>query len=166
MDRLQYNNKKANDKLVEERIKKGNTDKENLGYDFDKKVSEFINHYKNVHAAEKKLGKGFYVNASSMSRSNPVDVSKARNKEIGQEGKLLVIDLPFYFGKSRGNVVYSFSLNTPTGEKIVQIPAQHRYYPLNTYEIREIFVQIMDQDNRPINFERETFTLELYIKSF
>lgn len=69
-------------------------------------------------------------------------------------------------GKSRGNIVYSFPLNTPTGEKIVQIPAQHRYYPLNTYEIREIFIQIVDQDNRPIDFEGEKITLELYIKSF
>ena len=77
-----------------------------------------------------------------------------------------LIESNYENGKSRGNVVYSFPLNTPTGEKIVQIPAQHRYYPLNTYEIREIFVQIVDQDNRPINFEGETITLELYIKSF
>ncbi|MBP1528842.1 MAG: hypothetical protein H9Q65_06350 [Spiroplasma ixodetis] len=28
----------------------------------DEKISDFINHYKNVQAAEKKLGKGFYAN--------------------------------------------------------------------------------------------------------
>lgn len=52
--------------MVEKRIKNGNSEKENLGYrlknTIDKKITEFINHYKNVQAAEKKLGKGFYVN--------------------------------------------------------------------------------------------------------
>jgi hypothetical protein len=57
-----YNNKKANNKLVEERVKNNKTEKENLGYGIDEKVSDFINHYKNVQAAEKKLGKGFYAN--------------------------------------------------------------------------------------------------------
>ena len=56
-----YNNKKANNKLVEERIKNGNTEKENLGYGLNKKVSEFISQYKINETAEKKLGKGFYI---------------------------------------------------------------------------------------------------------
>ena len=67
-----YNNKKANNKLVEERIKSNKTEKENLGYGL---VSDFINHYKNVQAAEKKLGKGFYA--------NPM---RARNKETEGQG--------------------------------------------------------------------------------
>ncbi len=70
-----YNNKKANNKLVEERIKNNKTEKENLGYGLNEKVSSFINHYKNVQAAEKKLGKGFYV--------NPM---RARNKETEGQG--------------------------------------------------------------------------------
>ena len=78
-----YNNKKTNNKLVEEiRIKNNNTEKENLGYGLNatahpanEKVSDFINHYKNVQAAEKKLGKGFYV--------NPM---RARNKETEGQG--------------------------------------------------------------------------------
>ena len=41
----------------------------------DEKVSDFINHYKNVQAAEKKLGKGFYA--------NPM---RARNKETEGQG--------------------------------------------------------------------------------
>ena len=77
-----------------------------------------------------------------------------------------LIESNYENGKARGNIVYSFPLNTPTGEKIVQIPAQHRYYPLNTHEIREIFIQIVDQDDRPVDFEGETITLELYIKPF
>ncbi|MBP1527571.1 MAG: hypothetical protein H9Q66_06605, partial [Spiroplasma ixodetis] len=44
-----YNNKKANNKLVKDRIKKGDTDKENLGYGLnsmtkpsrDEKITEF-----------------------------------------------------------------------------------------------------------------------------
>jgi len=67
-----YNNKKANNKLVEERIQSNRTEKENLGYGL---VSDFINHYKNVQAAEKKLGKGFYA--------NPM---RARNKETEGQG--------------------------------------------------------------------------------
>lgn len=42
--------------------------------------------------------------------------------------------------------MYFFSLNNPTGEKIVQIPARHRYYSLNTNLVKEICVQIADQD--------------------
>lgn len=76
-----YNNKKANDKLVEERIKRGDTDKENLGYGFkeNEKVLEFINFHKNnqknIAAAKKKHGKGFYVNSS-----------RARSREVDDEG--------------------------------------------------------------------------------
>ena len=70
-----HNNKKANNKLAEERIKNNNTEKENLGYGLTEKVSDFINHYKNVQAAEKKLGKGFYV--------NPM---RARNRETEGQG--------------------------------------------------------------------------------
>lgn len=43
----------------------------------------------------------------------------------------------------------------------VQIPAQYRYYPLNTYEINEIFIQIVDEDIRPIDFEGGTITSEI-----
>lgn len=75
-----------------------------------------------------------------------------------------LIECNYENGKSRGNIIYSFPLNTPTGEKIVQIPAQHRYYPLNTYEIREALVQIVDQDNQLIDFEGEKISLELYVK--
>jgi len=41
----------------------------------DEKVLDFINHYKNVQAAEKKLGKGFYTN-----------LMRARNKETEGQG--------------------------------------------------------------------------------
>lgn len=34
-----------------------------------------------------------------------------------------LIELNYENGKSRGDIVYSFPLNTHTGEKIVQIPA-------------------------------------------
>ncbi len=77
-----------------------------------------------------------------------------------------LIESNYENGKSRGNIVYSFPLNTPTGEKIVQIPSQHRYYSLNSNLIKEIYVQIVDQDDRLINFEGETITLELYVNSF
>jgi hypothetical protein len=57
-----YNNKKANNKLVEERIKNQNTEKENLGYGLNPKVSEFISNHKIKETAEKKVaGKGFYI---------------------------------------------------------------------------------------------------------
>lgn len=57
-----YNNKKANNKLVEERIKNNATEKENLGYGLNEKVNEFISQYKINETATKKLGKGFYIN--------------------------------------------------------------------------------------------------------
>lgn len=75
-----------------------------------------------------------------------------------------LIESNYENGKSRGNIVYSFPLHTPTGEKIVQIPPQLRFYPLNSHTIKEIYVEIVDQDDRLINFEGETITMELYIK--
>ena len=39
----------------------------------DEKITEFINHYKNVQAANKKLGKGFYVNASKATRNKEIE---------------------------------------------------------------------------------------------
>lgn len=67
--------------------------------------------------------------------------------------------------KSKGNIVYSFPLNTIPGAKIVQIPSQLRHYPLNTFIIKDVFVEIVDQENRIIDFGGEIITLELYINS-
>lgn len=55
-----------------------------------------------------------------------------------------------------GNQEEILSLSFP-GERISQILAQHCYHPLNIiYEIRGIFIQIVDRNDCLDNFERAT----------
>jgi hypothetical protein len=76
-----------------------------------------------------------------------------------------LIDSNYENGKKNGNIIYSFPLDTKPGTKIVQRPTQLHYFPLNTNYIKEVYIQIVDQENRPINFQGERITLGLYIKS-
>jgi hypothetical protein len=78
--------------------------------------------------------------------------------------KINVINYNYENGKFNDNCIYQFSLNTPTGEKIVIEPANPKYVPLNTDVIRELWIDIVDQDNKPINFGHVPVTMEFHIR--
>lgn len=102
------------------------------------------------------IEKGRTVHSNILVDIYPVNAIRIRSNLINSN---------YENGKSRGNIIYSFPLDSKPGTKIVQIPSQFRYYPLNTYHIREVYIEIVDQNNRVIDFDGETISLEFYIKS-
>lgn len=102
------------------------------------------------------IEKGTTVHSDTIVNIYPVDAIRIRCN---------LIESNYENGKKNGNIIYSFPLNTLPGTKIVQMPIQLHYFPLNTNYIKEVYIQIVDQDNRPINFQGERITLGLYIKS-
>jgi hypothetical protein len=66
--------------------------------------------------------------------------------------KINVINCNYENGNFYDNYIYQFPLNTPIGEKIVEKPATPIYLPLNTDVIRELYIDIVDQDDKPVDF--------------
>lgn len=63
--------------------------------------------------------------------------------------------------KLHDTTLYEFPLATYIGEKIVERPASVSYYKVNTDIIHTLSLSIVDQDDRPVNFQGERITLIL-----
>ncbi|KAE9523283.1 hypothetical protein AGLY_016231 [Aphis glycines] len=60
--------------------------------------------------------------------------------------------------------IYEFFPSGRTGTKVVQSPSNLIYYRLNKTDINSITVQLVDQNNNPIDNFNETLTVVLHIK--
>jgi len=60
--------------------------------------------------------------------------------------------------------IYEFFPSGRTGSKVVQSPSNLIYYKLNKTVINSITVQLVDQNNNPIDNFNETLTVVLHIK--
>lgn len=60
--------------------------------------------------------------------------------------------------------IYEFFPSGRTGTKVVQSPSNLIYYRLNKTDINSITVQLVDQNNNPIDDFNETLTVVLHIK--
>lgn len=63
-----------------------------------------------------------------------------------------------------GHIIHEFYPTVPPGYKIVEIPTNVIYLPLNTTEIHNITVRLEDQKGRKINFRDEIITLRLHLR--
>lgn len=69
----------------------------------------------------------------------------------------------FANGKST-HIIHMFYPTVPPGFKIVEHPTNVIYLPINTREIREITLKIVDQNGKLINFKKELITIRLHLK--
>jgi len=60
--------------------------------------------------------------------------------------------------------IYEFFPSGRTGSKVVQSPPNLIYYRLNKTDINSITIQLVDQNNNPIDNFNETLTVVLHIK--
>ena len=62
------------------------------------------------------------------------------------------------------HIIHEFFPSVPPGYKIVEIPRNVMYLPINTSTIRNITVKIVDENDKLVNFQGETITLRLHLK--
>ncbi|KAE9522017.1 hypothetical protein AGLY_017579 [Aphis glycines] len=62
--------------------------------------------------------------------------------------------------------IYEFFPSGRTGSKVIQSPPNLIYYKLNKTNIDSITVQLVDQDQKPIDNFGETLTIVLHIKRY
>lgn len=63
------------------------------------------------------------------------------------------------------HILHQFFPIVPPGFKIVDRPQPVIYLPLNTTIIRELIIEIHDEHEKPVNFNREVVTITLHLKS-
>jgi hypothetical protein len=64
----------------------------------------------------------------------------------------------------QSHLIYEFFPTGRTGTKVTQSPLNLIYYKLNKINIDSITIQLIDQNNKPIDNFGETLTVVLHIK--
>ena len=81
----------------------------------------------------------------------PIDIFKVNIVKI----KCNLIQSNYDDLKRRDNTLYEFPLDSEIGEKIIERPNTLSYYPVNTDEIYDFSIKIVDQDDRLLDFRNE-----------
>lgn len=69
-----------------------------------------------------------------------------------------------YINNQQSHTLHEFALNVGPGYKIVEIPKNVIYLPVNVKEITSITLKILDQNDNLINFRGETITIRLHLQ--
>lgn len=74
-----------------------------------------------------------------------------------------IISGSFVNGKPR-HIIYEFVPNVPPGYRIVEIPENLIYFPVNQNSISEINIKVLDSKDNPVNLRGEEIQLYLHLK--
>lgn len=69
-----------------------------------------------------------------------------------------------YINNKKVHTIHEFSPKVGPGYKIIDVPRNVIYLPVNVQRITSLIVTLVDQNNRLINFRGETITLRLHLK--
>ena len=69
-----------------------------------------------------------------------------------------------YINGEDAHIVHEFFPNVPPGVKIIEVPSNVIYLPINTKSIDSLFVRLLDQNGQLINFRDEVVTLRLHLR--
>lgn len=69
-----------------------------------------------------------------------------------------------YINNVHAHTIHEFSTVVGPGYKIVEVPRNVIYLPVNVKQITSLTLKIVDQDNDLINFRGETITARLHLK--
>ena len=70
-----------------------------------------------------------------------------------------------YANGDKVHTIHEFFPAVPPGYKIIEVPAQVIYLPINVRSINYIQLRIVDQDGNLVNFRGEIITIRLHIKA-
>lgn len=69
-----------------------------------------------------------------------------------------------YINNSKAHTLHEFPINVPPGYKIVEIPKNLIYLPVNCREISSLTLRIVDQTGDLINFRGEEITIRIHLR--
>lgn len=69
-----------------------------------------------------------------------------------------------YLNNQQVHKIHEFASTVPPGYKIVEVPRNLIYLPVNVKQIASITLKFVDQNSDLINFRGETITARLHIK--
>ena len=70
-----------------------------------------------------------------------------------------------YINGCKVHTIHEFFPAVPPGYKIIEVPSQVIYLPVNVKSIDHLEVRLVDQDGNLVNFRGEVITVRLHIKS-
>jgi len=71
-----------------------------------------------------------------------------------------------YINGDKAHTIHQFFPVDPSGYKILEVPANPIYLPINVSSIHHLQLRLVDQDGRLVNFRGETITIRIHIKSW
>lgn len=69
-----------------------------------------------------------------------------------------------YMNNSKAHTLHEFPINVPPGYKIVEIPKNLIYLPVNSREISSLALRVVDQYGDLINFRGEEITIRIHLR--
>lgn len=69
-----------------------------------------------------------------------------------------------YVNNKAVHTIHEFAPTVPPGYKIIEVPRNVIYLPVNVKQITSIIVRLVDQDDNLINFRKELITVRLHLK--
>lgn len=69
-----------------------------------------------------------------------------------------------YINNQLVHTIHEFSPMVPPGYKIVEIPRNVIYFPLNTKRLTTVNLKLVDQDGDLVNFRNENITIRLHLR--
>lgn len=69
-----------------------------------------------------------------------------------------------YINGKPGHIIYEFAPNVPPGYRIIEIPKNLIYFPVNQNCISEINIRVLDGNNNLINLRHEELQLYLHLR--
>lgn len=69
-----------------------------------------------------------------------------------------------YINGISSHIIHEFAPNIPPGYRIIEIPKNVIYFPVNQKNISSINIRLLDNNNKLINFRGEEIQLYLHIK--
>lgn len=71
-----------------------------------------------------------------------------------------------YMNNKQTHTIHEFAPTVPPGYKIIEVPRNVIYLPINVKQLTSVTIRLLDQDDNLINFRGETVTARLHIKPY
>lgn len=122
----------------------------NVGIDFShtNSIGSLLGFSKQILEANKKHESDLYVD---INRVNTVRVECNLIDET-------------YINNKPAHILHQFSIKVSPGYKIIEVPHNVIYLPVNTRRISTVTINLLDQDGNQINFRGENITIRIHLK--